>query len=199
MASRGLLLVISGPAGAGKTTITREVERRVGGVFSVSMTTRAKTHKDVEARDYFFVDYDRFQLAIAADELLEHAEVYPGKCYGTPRGPVEAQLKEGQVVILEIDVDGARQVKANHPQTLAVFILPPSEDELLARLRGRAREPESDIQVRFAKAKQEIDLARRSGVYDHFVVNDDLASAIDEVVQHVRARLDADDEPLLFE
>ncbi len=197
--TRGLLLIISGPAGVGKTTITREVERRVEGLFSVSMTTRAKTHKDVEGRDYFFVDYDRFQEAVAQDELLEHAEVYPGKCYGTPRWFVEEHLSRGKVVIVEIDVQGAIQVKAKMPDALAMFILPPSEAVLLQRLRDRGREPEADIQVRFAKARKEINLARESGIYDQFIVNDDLATAIEDAVAVVRERQQADDGPTLFE
>ncbi len=196
---RGLLLIISGPSGVGKTTITHEVERRVKGVFSVSMTTRAKTHADVEGRDYFFVDYAEFKAIAEAGELLEWAEVYPGKCYGTPRGPVEAQLKAGRVVILEIDVQGAIQVKQAMPDALAVFVLPPSKEELLRRLQARAREDQTLIKERFDKAQKEIAEAKASDVYDHFIVNDDLAVAIQQAVDHVENRRRGDDGPTLFD
>lgn len=188
-ASRGLLLIISGPSGVGKTTITHEVERRLGAKFSVSMTTRPKTHKDIEGRDYYFVDLETFKKAEAAGDMLESAEVYPGRCYGTPKKYVEQQLADGELVILEIDVDGAIQVKEKLTEVLAIFVKPPSEEELLRRLRNRDREPEDVIQVRFKKAKSEIAAAEASGIYDHFVVNDDLATAINEATSFVQARL----------
>lgn len=183
----GLLLIVSGPSGAGKTTITRGIERSVAdSVFSVSVTTREKTEADVEGVDYRFVDDAAFDEMVAKDALLEWAEVFT-KRYGTPRDWVDEQLRRGRLVILDIDVQGARQVKERMPEALGVFILPPSEEVLLERLRARKREPEAAIQRRFAEAQREIAAARESGVYSHWVVNDDVTRAIDEAVGHVRA------------
>jgi guanylate kinase len=181
----GLLLVISGPSGVGKTTITRAIEQELGGTFSVSMTTRPKTEDDVEGRDYYFVDRDRFQRYIDAGELLEWAEVF-GDYYGTPRGAVQQSLDHGGLVILDIDVQGAMQVKRKKPEALAIFVLPPSETTLLERLRQRRRESEQQIQQRFARAKAEMQQARESGVYDAFITNDRLDRAIPEAVELVR-------------
>ncbi len=182
----GLLVIISGPSGVGKTTITRGVERSFAdSVFSVSVTTRAKTDADVEGVDYRFIDDATFDAMIERDELLEWADVF-GKKYGTPRAWVEEQLARGRLVILEIDVDGARQVKEKLPDALGVFILPPSEEVLLERLRARKRESEEQIQKRFAEARREIAEAKDSDVYDTFVVNDDLERAMNEAVETVR-------------
>lgn len=174
----------------GKTTITHHVERELGAVFSVSLTTRPKTAADVEGRDYYFIGQDEFERRRDAGELLEWADVF-GHYYGTPRQPVDQALRDGRLMILEIDVEGAVQIKRAMPEAFAVFVLPPSEEVLLKRLRSRAREDESVIQRRFAKAKHEIERARSCGAYDAFIVNDDLASAVREAVQLVRSRLEA--------
>lgn len=186
--SDGLLVIISGPSGVGKTTITRGVERAIpGSVFSVSATTRPKTAADVEGVDYRFVTDEQFQRMIDADEFLEWADVF-GKKYGTPRDWVVEQLARGRLVILEIDVEGARQVKARMPEALAIFIMPPSEGALLERLHSRKREDEAQIQKRFAEAKREMEVARSCGAYDAFIVNDELERAIGEAVSLVRSR-----------
>ncbi|MCL4740814.1 MAG: guanylate kinase [Phycisphaerales bacterium] len=183
----GMLLIISGPSGVGKTSITRGVERSIAdSVFSVSATTRPKTDADVEGVDYHFVTDAEFERMRAAREFLESAEVF-GRKYGTPRRWVEEQLARGRLVILEIDVQGARQVKGAMPEAFGLFVLPPGEEALLERLRARKREPEEAIQRRFAEARREIAEARASGVYDRFIVNDDLPSAIGEAVEAVRA------------
>lgn len=185
----GMLLVISGPSGAGKTTITRAVERAMpGAVFSVSATTRAKTDADVDGVDYHFVSEEQFQQMVERDEFLEYAGVY-GKRYGTPRAWVFEQLRRGRLVILEIDVQGAKIVKGKVPDMFSVFILPPSEEELLRRLRSRKREDEQKIQRRFAAAKQEILDAEKSGVYDRFIVNNVLEASITEAIGAVQAEL----------
>lgn len=185
----GMVLIISGPSGVGKTTITRAVERSIpASVFSVSATTRAKTGADVDGVDYSFVTDEEFDRMRANDEFLESAEIY-GKKYGTPRRWVEEQLRRGRLVILEIDVQGATQVKSKLPDAFCMYILPPSEEVLLQRLRARKREDESIIQRRFANAKREMALARRSGVYNAFVVNEDLDRAIAEAVAIVKAEL----------
>lgn len=187
--SAGMLLIISGPSGVGKTTITRAVEQRIpGSVFSVSVTTRPKTPADRDGVDYFFIDDAAFDTMVSRGELLEHANVF-GKKYGTPSAWVDEQLAQGRIVILEIDVHGAEQVKAKRPDAFALFIEPPSEEELLLRLRARQREDEATIQRRFAEAKREIARARSGGVYDSFLVNRELDSAIAQAVSLVeRAR-----------
>lgn len=189
MTKTGMLLIISGPSGVGKTTITHRVERELGGVFSVSLTTRPKGPEDVEGVDYYFVDRAAFEKARQAGELLESAEVF-GNSYGTPRKLVEEALRAGRLMILEIDVEGAIQVKEKMPDAFALFVLPPSEAVLLERLRKRKREEEAVIQRRFTKAKDEIARAKSCGVYNAFIVNDDLEKAIAEAVRHIRKELD---------
>ncbi|MAY73678.1 MAG: guanylate kinase [Phycisphaerae bacterium] len=184
----GVLLIISGPSGVGKTTITRGVERTIpDAIFSVSVTTRQKTEHEVDGVDYWFIDEEEFKRLRDDGDLLEHAEVF-GSFYGTPQEWVDAQLERGRVVILEIDVQGATVVKERMPDALALFILPPDEPTLLERLRSRDREDESKIQRRFGEAKREIEYARSSGAYDHFIVNDEVDRAISEAVEIVRAR-----------
>lgn len=188
MAKRGLLLIISGPSGVGKTTITHEVERRLGGVFSVSMTTRPRATNDRHGLDYHFVSVEEFLAARDAGELLEWAEVF-GNYYGTPRRPVEEAIAAGRLMILEIDVQGAIQVKKKLPEAFAIFVLPPNEEVLLERLRRRKREDEATIQRRFGKAKLEIAAAQENGPYDAFLVNDELDAAIDEAVEIVQKKM----------
>jgi guanylate kinase len=186
--NEGLLLVISGPSGVGKTSIVGGLRRRLGGCFSVSATTRPRAAGEVEGRDYFFVDEPAFAAMVQRGEMLEHACVFGRHWYGTPRAPVEEALGRGALVILDIDVQGAMQVRSSMPHALMIFILPPGEEELLRRLRGRARDDEAAIQRRFEEARREIAMARSSGVYDHLVVNDVLDRAIDQVCEMVRKR-----------
>ena len=188
MSQNGMLLIISGPSGVGKTTITHHVEKALGGVFSVSMTTRAMTAADKEGDDYYFVDVPTFLKSRDNGELLEWAKVFDNY-YGTPRIPVEQAMSAGKLVILEIDVQGAIDVKKNMPDAFSLFVLPPSEEELLGRLRRRQREDESTIQRRFAKAKQEIAEARECNIYDEFLVNDNLDHAVNQAVQIVSDEL----------
>ncbi len=187
----GMLLIISGPSGAGKTTIARRIEQAFDDArFSVSVTTRPKTPKDREGIDYRFVREEEFQRMIDAGELLEWAQVFDHR-YGTPRSPVEQTLHEGGLMILEIDVRGARIVKQKIPDAFGVFILPPGREALLDRLRARKREDEEIIQRRFREAQREIADAQEGGVYDVFIVNDDLEKAValtHAVVQAERAR-----------
>lgn len=181
----GMLLIISGPSGVGKTTITRGVERSIAdSVFSVSATTRAQTPADVDGVDYHFVSDDEFSRMQAQGQFLESAGVY-GKRYGTPRAWVIEQLKRGRLVILEIDVQGAHQVKAQLPDAFCIFVLPPGEDELLRRLRDRKRETLPQIEQRFAAAKREIEAAKASGLYNLFIVNEDAQAAIAHAVNAV--------------
>lgn len=189
-AHRGCLLIISGPSGVGKTTITRAVVAAFpSAAFSVSATTRPQTPADREGADYFFVSDAQFDQMIERGEFLEHAGVF-GRRYGTPRTWVEERLAEGRLVILEIDVQGAANVKRQMPHAFGVFVLPPSEDELLKRLRARKREDEAVIQRRFHEAKREIETAITGGVYDLFIVNRDLDEAVAIAVGAVRAKLE---------
>lgn len=186
-----MLLIISGPSGVGKTTITRAVEASMrDSVFSVSCTTRPKTAADREGVDYRFIDDAAFDQMVKAGEFLEHAGVF-GRRYGTPRVWVMEQLARGKLVILEIDVQGAIAVKQQLPEAVALFVLPPDEQSLLGRLRARAREDETVIQRRFAKAREEISTAQSCGVYDVFLVNrvleDSVAMAVG-LVDLIRAR-----------
>lgn len=183
----GLLLVISGPSGVGKTTIAHQLVDRLNALFSVSMTTRPKASADVEGEDYYFVTPERFEKAIAGGELLEWANVF-GNYYGTPRKPVEEQVARGRDVVLEIDVNGAMQIKHAFPDALTIFVLPPSEQELLNRLRSRGREDEAVIQKRFGEAQREIRMARESGAYDQFLVNERLEDVIEQAHQVVMQR-----------
>jgi guanylate kinase len=185
---KGLLLAVSGPSGVGKTTIVHEVIRRLGGEFSVSATTRARTERERDGVDYHFVDQAQFQRWIDDGRFLEFAQVFGRSWYGTLQDQVEHALGEGKLIVLDIDVQGARSVKARMPGAFTVFVLPPDEETLLKRLLARGREDDAAIQRRFAEAKTEIDFARTSGVYDAFVVNDDLELAIDQVCDLVRAQ-----------
>ena len=182
------MLVISGPSGSGKTTIARAVEQRRDGTFSISATTRPPSQTETGGCDYHFVDEPGFKALVAAGALLEHAHVFGRYWYGTPREPVQRHLAEGRLVILDIDVQGAVQVRQSMPDALLVFVLPPHDDELLRRLRARGRDDESAIQRRFAEACREIEVARSSGAFDAFIVNDELEQAITETCRLVDRR-----------
>jgi guanylate kinase len=167
-----LLLIICSPSGAGKTTLTRELLRSFSRLtFSVSCTTRKPRAAEVDGRDYFFVDRTEFERRIAAGAFVEWAEVH-GNLYGTSVSELSRAREEGKIgVVFDVDYQGARQIKAQLPSAVGVFILPPSMDELARRLRGRATDDEATIQRRFAKAKIEIENYR---LFDYIIVNDDL-------------------------
>ena len=179
---RGLLVVISGPSGVGKTTIVHRVKDAFDAVFSVSATTRPKSTSEVDGVDYFFISPEEFSSKVQNNEFLEHAEVFGCHHYGTLRDPVTKTLASGNIMLLDIDVQGGIQVQNSMPESVRVFILPPSEQELLQRLKIRGRDDEDSIQRRFLEAKREIKLAQESGAYDWFVVNDELELAIAETI-----------------
>ena len=184
---RGNLFIISGPSGAGKGTLVRAIEGRIPDIWvSVSVTTRVPRRREVEGRHYFFVSPAEFDKMACEGGLLEWAEVH-GNRYGTPREAVEAKVAEGRQVILEIDPQGAFQVKATRPESILVFILPPSLDELLARLVRRGSETEAQVETRLETARRELELV---GEYDHVVLNDDVSRAADELVTIVNSHAD---------
>lgn len=174
-----LLLILCSPSGAGKTTLTRELLRTFPEfTFSVSHTTRKPRPTEVDQRDYHFVERNHFEELIRAGFFLEWAEVH-GNLYGTGVAELErAKREQKRGVVFDIDYQGARQIKALIPDTVGVFILPPSMPELKRRLRGRASDDEATIQRRYAKARVEIE---HYGFFDYLVVNDDL--------EHAQARL----------
>lgn len=182
----GLLTVISGPSGVGKTTITRAVINHFSAYFSISATTRPISEMETNGLDYQFINEDLFKSMINDNKLLEYAKVFD-HYYGSPKEPVDKALAEGQVVILEIDVQGGIQIRKSKPDAFMIYILPPSELTLLQRLRERKRESEERIQRRFGEAKKEMTLAKTSGVYDCFVTNDNLEKTIAEVCDKIES------------
>ncbi len=179
IARRGLLLVLSSPSGAGKTTISRSLlERDPSLSMSVSVTTRPKRPEEVAGRDYHFIDLTEFNLMVNRRELLEHAKVF-GHYYGTPHAPVQAALDAGHDVIFDIDWQGAQQVAQNARDDLvSVFILPPSADELDRRLHARAQDPEEVVAERMAKAPNEMS---HWAEYDFIIVNRDVGESVAQV------------------
>jgi len=172
------LFVIAAPSGAGKTTLVKKLlERNPGLEFSVSYTTRKKRKTEVDGRDYFFVDEDRFLQLQEEDELLESAEVF-GNFYGTGRKQVQRHLDKGSHVILEIDWQGARQVRASMPGCVSIFILPPSAPELERRLRDRRTDSDEVIANRLQEARGDMS---HWNEFDFVIINDDLDTAVGEL------------------
>ncbi len=184
----GLLLVVSGPSGVGKTTIVHRMQQQLGGHFSVSATTRPRSNEETDGVDYYFVTPSEFDRMQRGGEFLEWAEVFGRHAYGTPRRPVEQALERGELIILDIDVQGARQVRQAMPSAFMVFILPPDEEELMRRLQARGRDDQEAIERRFAEAQHEIRQATEVKLYDAFVINDDLERAVEETCRVVNNR-----------
>lgn len=174
---KGKLLVLSGPSGAGKSTVVSKLmERRDDVCFSVSATTRAPRPGEQDGVNYFFVTRERFDEMVRTGAMLEHAE-YVGNCYGTPRAYVEQRLEAGYNVILDIEVQGARQVMEAAPEAVLVFLIPPTLAELERRLRSRGTESDEVIRGRLERAKEEC----RADFYRYIVVNDDADTAAKEL------------------
>ncbi len=180
----GSLYVVAAPSGAGKTTLVRKLLERAPHIcLSVSLTTRPPRPGDVDGRDYFFVTATEFRERIRRGEFLEWAEVH-GNFYGTSRLWIEEQMQAGRDVLLEIDWQGAQQVRAVFPAAIGIFILPPSLDELARRLTGRGTDSEEVIARRLAAAEAEM---RHVGEFDYVIINDDLNQALDDLGAIARA------------
>ena len=183
MTARGALFILSGPAGAGKGTLRKILFREVSGLeFSVSCTTRSARPGEAEGRDYYFISREEFERMIAGDEFLEWAEVH-GNYYGTRKSDVEKTLSSGTDILLEIDVQGSRQVKAREPDAIRIFITAASLDELENRLEERGTETQSQLNTRLRNAAIEMKRARE---YDYIIVNDVLERASGELIELVR-------------
>jgi guanylate kinase len=182
--TKGKVIIVSGPSGVGKSTICNEVIKRLDDVYlSVSATTRPKSNAEVDGRDYRFISEQEFQERIDKGMLLEYAEVF-GHLYGTPRDKVEEALEAGKDVILEIDVQGAKQAQTIYPDAVMIFILPPTEKDLVKRMNDRGREAGDAAELRLSGASDEIAAAWQ--YYKHMVINEDLQQAVDECVQIIK-------------
>jgi guanylate kinase len=183
---RGLVIILSSPSGAGKTTLTRMLlqDKDLDLTLSVSVTTRARRSSEADGIHYHFIDARRFEAMRIAGELLEAAEVHSHR-YGTPRAPVDAVLLQGRDMLFDIDWQGAQQVRqALGADVVSVFILPPSMQELRSRLDRRAEDSAATIAARLDNARREIERWRQ---YDYVLVNDDLQRAYEQVVAIIRA------------
>jgi guanylate kinase len=180
------LFVITGPSGVGKGTLIRTLMERVPELeLAVSATTRAPRPGERDGADYHFLSDEEFERRVAAGEFVEHAR-YSGRRYGTLRSELERRTAEGVPIVLEIEVQGARQVRERGPEAVQIFIAPPSEEALRARLIGRGTDPPDAVAARLETARRELE-ARAE--FDHEVVNDRLEDAVDELVRIVRAEM----------
>lgn len=186
MSRKGVLAVVSGFSGAGKGTLMKALlsEHADQYALSISATTRGPREGEVDGREYFFKTKDQFEQMIAEDALIEHA-CYVGNYYGTPKSYVMEQLEAGKNVILEIEIQGALKVKERFPDTLLLFVTPPSAGELERRLRGRGTETDEVIKSRLKRAVEEAEFMDR---YDYILVNDDLETCVREMHELIQAQ-----------
>ena len=182
---RGLLVVISGPSGVGKGTVRKALFEIEGHdlVYSISMTTREPREGEVDGKDYYFVSKEEFLRRIKNDQFLEYAE-FVGNYYGTPRDKIDEQIDLGKEVVLEIEVQGALQVREKVKDAVFIFIAPPNREALYRRLLRRGTEDPATIQNRMEKAEREFPLAHK---YDYIVVNDEVTNAADRIIAIIRA------------
>lgn len=186
---RGLLIIMSGPSGVGKGTVRRLVmaDKSLNLAYSVSMTTRPRREHETPGVDYFYVTKEEFQKTLDEDGFLEHAQ-FVGNYYGTPKAYVEKLRNEGKNVLLEIEVEGAKQVisKCHGSDVVTIFLIPPSMEDLEQRIRKRKTESEEVIQQRLAKAQRELELKY---AYDYPVINDTVKSAADQIRKIIRDKI----------
>lgn len=183
MKNDGLLVVISGPAGTGKGTVVKELSRDDNIRVSVSATTRAPRPGEIGGVHYHYLSREQFVEMIGCDGFLEYAE-YCGNYYGSPKKQAEEWMRQGKDVILEIEVQGCKKIKEKNPECISIFIMPPSEQELENRLRGRGTETEEVILRRLERAKEEMELSRD---YDYIVVNDTVEECVKDIAAVLRA------------
>ena len=175
---KGLLLVVSGPSGAGKGTICKALLNKNDQIkLSVSATTRKPRNGEVHGVNYFFIEKEEFAKMIENGEFLEYAQIYDN-FYGTPKAAIIECLEKGQDVILEIEMQGARQIKEVYPEGVFIFVLPPSLEELKSRIVGRGTETQEEIEQRFSCAFEEINQIVN---YDYFIVNEDIEKSVSDV------------------
>lgn len=178
MREKGRLIVISGPSGAGKSTVVaKAVAERDDVCFSTSVTTRKPRTGETDGKEYFFVELDRFREMIENGELLEHAE-YCANSYGTPKAYIEQKTAEGVNVLLDVEVQGARQINEKKPDAVKIFIIPPSIEELRKRLEKRGTDTQRAIEARLIRAEQEY---AEADFYDYIIINDDADKAAKEL------------------
>lgn len=180
---KNLLIVLSGPSGVGKGTIVDRLLQDGNYALSVSCTTRAPRDGEVDGKSYFFISQKKFDEMVAQGGFLEYNNHFEN-CYGTPKEFVERQLKTRDV-ILEIEVDGALQVKQTHPEAVLIMILPPSKEELIARLKGRGTESDEKIAERVKRMEYELS---KKHLYDYTVINDDLNKAVAEIINIIKSK-----------
>lgn len=174
----GRLIVLTGPSGVGKGTLLQALLKRHPEVYySVSATTRSPRTGEINGKNYYFISRTKFEQLVSQGEFLEWAE-FAGNYYGTPREAVLNQVQSGKLVVLEIELKGARQIRASFPGALSIFVLPPSVKELERRIRGRAQDSDEAIAVRLRQAEEEIQAA---GEFDVQIVNDDLENALHDI------------------
>ena len=177
--------MLVGPSGVGKSTISRLLAERTNVSYTVSVTTRPKSAQDDKGKTYEHVSREEFFRRLDENAYLEYAQVYDDY-YATPKHPALDHLAAGRDVLLEIDFQGAMQVRYHYPNALLLFILPPDEETLVIRLKDRGRDSDDAIQKRFRAAKREIAMAKGSRAFDYFVFNDDLERAVGEVMNIIR-------------
>ncbi len=176
--AKGRLIVLTGPSGVGKGTLLKSLLQRHPELkLSISATTRSPRDGEADGVNYYFITRQKFDLMVSADEFIEWAE-FAKNCYGTPRRAVEEQLEAGEWVILEIELDGARQIRQSFPEAYRIFILPPSIEELESRIRGRGQDSDDAIDRRLQRAKAEIDAANE---FDVQIINDEFDAAVDRL------------------
>lgn len=174
----GRLIVLTGPSGVGKGTLMQALlQRHPELYYSVSVTTRSPRPGEISGKNYYFISRDKFEQLVAQGEFLEWAE-FAGNYYGTPREAVLDHIRSGKLVVLEIELEGARQIRASFPSALSIFILPPSFPELENRIRGRAQDSEEAIARRLHRAQEEIKAADE---FDLQIVNDDFETALNHI------------------
>jgi guanylate kinase len=184
-AHSGLLIVLCGPSGVGKSTISRKLSEMMNVWYTVSATTRAKRPGDDNGKTYEHIQKPEFFKRLDSDQFLEYAQVY-GDYYATPKHPALDYLTQGRDVLLEIDVQGALQVRYHYPRALLIFILPPDEPTLLQRLTDRARDDSEEINKRYRAAKREIHMAKGSTAFEFMVVNDSVDRAVEEIAKIIK-------------